>query len=575
MEHFYKALSKKEQTFLDDLFNSYVTITEKIDGNAFSAEWSGDEWIFYKRNAKNPINVLDRTMMKTYEPLIDFFEEKPTSVTSKLQAGLRFEMEHVSTLKPNLIGYDRLPQNNLILHSVSLYNNGKLQNKIEDTKELQKYAKILDVSPVPIIFQGKLNSKQIEELETFLKTPREDLVERFKTESFTRYIFSVLDPKQTKTYLQDNLDSSIEGIVFYFNDKVFLAKLVDPTFEETVLDKKSNNAAMDESEELRNLFLTDFFGFVLDSNLSKYSKIKSKNFKAYIEIVSDLFVEFCKKYDVKKYSGIFDKQIDVFKGGEFDINPRFLDDDIKKIINKNKDLETCFKIALSGLRYNKKRFSKDDHPLNKEAINAISLYVNESKLLLESFSEYFLRKELSEYLKEDLEYSVGKKRINVIIGKFQPFTLGHQKMIDALYKKNGLPVYILSVRRKDPIISEKLTEDIFKELVKQDEKIEGFQFMKRGLIFDAFSVLRPDYEPVMFGCGEDRGNDYSKQVNSIRSKWDVFDPELGIEVIPRTDEDISATKVRQAIIDDEVDVFESMTPKAVHKFYKNLQKELG
>ena len=43
----------------------------------------------------------------------------------------------------------------------------------------------------------------------------EQLIEKFKTESFTGYIFSILNPKRKRTFLQTDLSKNIEGIVFW------------------------------------------------------------------------------------------------------------------------------------------------------------------------------------------------------------------------------------------------------------------------------------------------------------------------------------------------------------------------
>ena len=100
MEHFYNLLRKKEKEFLDNLFNKEITVNEKIDGASFNAERTSDGWVFFKRNAKNKITVLDRTLMKFYEDVIEFFENKPDNVLNKIPVGYRFEMEFVKNKKP-------------------------------------------------------------------------------------------------------------------------------------------------------------------------------------------------------------------------------------------------------------------------------------------------------------------------------------------------------------------------------------------------------------------------------------------------------------------------------------------
>lgn len=46
----------------------------------------------------------------------------------------------------------------------------------------------------------------------------------------------------------------------------------------------------------------------------------------------------------------------------------------------------------------------------------------------------------------------GKKKVNMFVGRFQPFTLGHVKVFEKMYKENGLPVVVFLVRGKTMIL---------------------------------------------------------------------------------------------------------------------------
>jgi cytidyltransferase-like protein len=52
----------------------------------------------------------------------------------------------------------------------------------------------------------------------------------------------------------------------------------------------------------------------------------------------------------------------------------------------------------------------------------------------------------------------GLKKVNIIVGRFQPFTLGHMKVLEQIHKQNGHPIVIFIVRGvkfnpvKNPII---------------------------------------------------------------------------------------------------------------------------
>jgi citrate lyase synthetase len=67
-------------------------------------------------------------------------------------------------------------------------------------------------------------------------------------------------------------------------------------------------------------------------------------------------------------------------------------------------------------------------------------------------------------------------------------------------------------------------------------------------------------------CGTDRVNDYRPVAEKQHIK---------IIEIKRTDDDISATKVVQAIKDNDFEVFKSMTPKQVWGMFEELKGILG
>lgn len=578
MDHFYKTLSKKEQEFIDELFNTNVTITEKMDGGAFSIEKNGSDWVFYKRNAKEPINVYDRTINQIYEPLINFFESKKSNILNKIPDGYRFEMEYIKVLKPNLISYDELPQNNLVLHSISIYQNGKLKSKIEDIKTINKFAKLLEVSTIPVIFQGKLDEKQKAQILEFLKSDSDSLIERFKTESFTQYIFTILDPSRKKTYLQKDLSKPIEGIVFYFNEKSVLAKLVDPTFEQSIKDKKieKSNDLDDLKNENSKLveYETHFSNYISTLNISEFLSDK-RGFLGYVETIGKIFLQYYKinkSYIEKEFKTIDEEQLDVFKQEEFKLNHKFLEKDIIKIFKSKPFLEVLYKFSLMHYRITRKRFTNYSTQ-DKEVVINLSNLLKENKFL-NGFTD-FINESLLTKIFEGYD-TIGSKECNLIIGKFQPFTLGHMKMVDKLYSINKLPTYIVSVRRKDPIISESLTEEMFKLLLKNYPKeIAGFSYIDKGLLgFGVGRAREHDYETKLIGCGSDRVKDYERQLDYILNKGIIKDPNVRIIEIERGDEDISATKVRESIVNDDMNYLKTSFPKCLFKLLPKLKLEL-
>ena len=175
----------------------------------------------------------------------------------------------------------------------------------------------------------------------------------------------------------------------------------------------------------------------------------------------------------------------------------------------------------------------------------------------------------------------GKKPVNIFVGRFQPFTLGHVKVFEKMYKENGHPVVVYMVRGKKPDpekrpFDEDLQQAMFAKMKKQYPFLEASYVVPNAAIDTLYSAARPAYEPMMWGYGTDRKKDYSGMINkqAYRDQLDVHPEFKGIE-IPRTGENISASKVRNALKIDDEKTFKQLTPKSIHSFYKTLQNTLS
>ena len=174
----------------------------------------------------------------------------------------------------------------------------------------------------------------------------------------------------------------------------------------------------------------------------------------------------------------------------------------------------------------------------------------------------------------------GKKKVNMFVGRFQPFTLGHVKVFEKMYKENGKPVVVFLVRGKnnDPEkrpFNEEMQQAMFAKMAKQYPFLETAIVVPNGSIDTMFAAARPAYEPVMWGYGTDRKKSYGAMIDkqSYRDQLGV-DPDFKGYEIFRTDDNISASKVRNALKIDDEKTFKKMTPKSIHSFYKPLQNIL-
>ena len=228
---------------------------------------------------------------------------------------------------------------------------------------------------------------------------------------------------------------------------------------------------------------------------------------------------------------------------------------------------------LSELRANKRWLGR-----NKTLFN---ISEDQSGIKTFSLSPYGLRvKNKTTILNEALNVphkEKGKKPVNMFVGRFQPFTLGHVKVFEKMYKENGLPVVVYMVRggKADPEkrpFDEDMQQAMFAKMKKQYPFLEASFVVPNGAIDTMFAAARPAYEPMMWGYGTDRKKSYGAMINkqSYRDELGVDPSFKGFE-IKRGEENISASKVRNALKIDDEKSFKKMTPKSIHKFYKPLQ----
>ena len=195
---------KQGKDFLDNLFKRNVVVTEKLNGSSFSFErnLTDGDISFYKRDQLNPITKIDRILMRYYEPPILHINSLSDEIKNEIPLGWRFGLEYFINTKPVCLSYDRLPKNNLVLTHIMVKDEyGDLERTIVDKKELDYWANKIEVENPPIIFQGKMNPDQKIKIQEFLSVPFDVLSAQYGTNSFAKYIISVLNPDLKKMTL--------------------------------------------------------------------------------------------------------------------------------------------------------------------------------------------------------------------------------------------------------------------------------------------------------------------------------------------------------------------------------------
>lgn len=162
----------------------------------------------------------------------------------------------------------------------------------------------------------------------------------------------------------------------------------------------------------------------------------------------------------------------------------------------------------------------------------------------------------------------GSEEVSVVMGRFQPLTIAHQQIIEGAYKRLKRKVVVAVVKSKNE--KSPYPFKLVKELIEKSVRVPVHVIeIGTGFIGDFLSPLRDmDMEAKTLFAGTDRIKGYQGQVKRYQQ---MFNLTLKIEEIPRTETDVSASKVRAALAADDEELFKSMTPSGTHKYYKKLQ----
>lgn len=345
-----EVFRKEGLQFVHKLFDNFVIISEKLNATRFCFERDKDGSLhFYKKDGK--ITSIDRTLSKIYEEPIHYIENLSKEILDKLPIGFRFGFRYFNNATPIKIAYDKLPLNNLVLTDIQ-NSKGKI---IDDINILNPISDLLLVDKPPIIWYGKLDEVQKTRLMEYLRTPEDQLIKRFETDSFTKYIISILNPELKKTSLNSDIEKPIDSIMFKFifenGKEVIYAKAVDPIIQQ--LNK--TNEEEREPQDMYAIILSDIVEFIKINGLKKYALKESDSDKRFSELVCLIFNNYIKKYGYR-YEGVELDPLSFSSLPEFSLNTGLISNletrDLLKDSTINKNI---FKIMMTAFSKPKKK----------------------------------------------------------------------------------------------------------------------------------------------------------------------------------------------------------------------------
>ena len=607
---------KKDPDRIEKLLSGDIEIVEKLSAARFFVQVNnGRELNFFKRKDAQ-ITKIDRTLSKYYEKAINHFETLPYEKLEMCPDGWRFGMEYLCSSQPVTIMYDRLPLNNLVLTDIQVRDpRDRTLEIITDKDTLSKWAEILEVEKPPIVFDGKLNDSQRRKLLDFLNAPYSTLIDRFKTENFTFFILTLLNPSLKSSFLNNDLSKDIDGLVFKFGGKeVFRVSNPD------MMSKKQNKRE-EKPSDIYNLTMVILQEFITGLDFKKI-KLKEKTFEErYIEFICKVYNIFMQShYYMDNFSSGVDFELPKFlTREESEVNFDFVgDEDTRgylRLSNTNREL---FKIMLASMRSHKKRasgfFSKELIYHHNMLVDKIADYINsnlkESFFSFDEFKTVFIGEsntwqEFGEDIAEKMESSVNERdldvnfpsfdhvsrsqeydtvkcpmttlkkmfnvdekadkekkqdEISVMRGKFFPFHNGHVSAIQDLCNESGLKTYLIVSCPLEGEAPNELHKSMMDEVINNNKNVCGYKFIN-GCSWGEISQEIPDtYKVKYFSGNEEECNDVKIQLDDI--------------TIVLSTQHMDSKNIIKKIIDDDSDGYKKLVPEYLKNYFYKIRNEI-
>ena len=254
---------EKGDDFINIISDKELLVYEDIQGSRIFVRYDGQRFIIKPKNLRNDaLNFIDLAIQKFYNQAYYYFNSLPQYITDLLNPNWWFCFEYFPDLHPANIQYEKIPKNGLIL--VCIVKGNKYKYNFDEIKE---FSGLMDVDSLPVIFKGKLSSKQLEIIALFLNSSEEDLKYVFGENNFSKFFYSILNPNFSNSFLMTDNE---------FNNNL-----------EKIIMKIDGN---------------DEYSFEILNPL--YQRMSFTNDTNYVEIYSQIilnFLEFCQLVDIKKF----------------------------------------------------------------------------------------------------------------------------------------------------------------------------------------------------------------------------------------------------------------------------------
>lgn len=331
--------------FFNHVENKELIIYEDIQGSKIYVKFDGDRFIIKPRSIKNDeLSFIDLAIQKYYNNVYLFFHTLPKYITDILNRNWWFCFEFLPDEKPATIEYNRVPLNNLVLTSIVKSGVHKF-----NYEEIVEYSSLFNVDPIPLIFKGKLNNKQLEVLKLFLNTSEDDLNYVFGESSFAKFFYNILNPNLENSFLMnDDFNDNLEKIIIKSEGKKqFTFAILNPLYQKDVNENSTEHA------HVYSLIIINFLEFLQLKKIIEYDVKGLTKDEIYLNLICVLFNDYMTdmKDDINRWDFFVPSFI---KEDKYKINTDLIKDDTtRKLIKSSEKVEYIFKIILGS--FNKKR----------------------------------------------------------------------------------------------------------------------------------------------------------------------------------------------------------------------------
>ena len=174
----------------------------------------------------------------------------------------------------------------------------------------------------------------------------------------------------------------------------------------------------------------------------------------------------------------------------------------------------------------------------------------------------------------------GSVPISLMFGRYQPFHLGHLKVINSLLKEYPKYRIVIGIVKGKKSSKDKTRNPFSFELQKElIEKSLG-PLLGKVVVFPRSldigytpymikEMRKDDYEIKVITAGADRAGKYSSDIQKLNDQFKTVN--IDFHLVGRELSDVSASKVRDAISQDDFKTFKKLTSPNIHKYYRELQ----